>query len=48
MPTPNSGESEQHFVSRCVSTRFHEGNRDKRQNVAICYSIYRAWKRKKK
>lgn len=47
MPTPNAGEDIQHFVSRCISARFHEGNRDKARNAAICYSIYRQWKRKK-
>jgi len=48
MPTPNTGETEQHFVSRCISYLFHEGERDKEHAAAKCYGIYRQWKKDKK
>jgi len=47
MPTPNKGETEQHFVSRCISYLFHrEGFKDKKKAAGRCYGIYRSWKRK--
>lgn len=49
MPTPNTGETEQHFVSRCVPYVMHEeGDRDKAHAVAKCYGIYRQWKKEKR
>ena len=49
MPTPTTGETEQHFVSRCISYLFHkEGEKDKAHAVAKCYGIYRQWKKEKK
>ncbi len=48
MPTPNTGETEQHFVSRCISYLFHtEGERDKAHATAKCHGIYSQWKKRK-
>ena len=48
-PEPREGESEQSFVSRCISYLFHEeGEQDKAHATAKCYGIYRQWKRGKK
>ncbi len=48
MPTPRTNETEQAFVSRCISYLFHkEGERDKAHATAKCYGIYRQWKKDK-
>ncbi len=39
MPTPNSGESKDDFMARCVPMLIDEG-REPRQAVAICSSMY--------
>ncbi len=47
MPTPNSGESEQDFVSRCVPFMHKEGKYDDpKQILAVCYGIYKEHKQK--
>ena len=49
MPQPREGETEQAFVSRCISYLFNrEGERDKQHAAAKCYGIYRQWKKEKK
>jgi len=49
MPTPKTNETEQEFVSRCISYLFHnEGERDKRHAAAKCFGIYRQWKKNKR
>ncbi len=49
MPTPNTGETEQHFVSRCISYLFNrEGVKDKAHAAAKCHGIYRQYKKGKK
>ena len=40
MPTPNSGESEQDFISRCMAYPDLQKHEPK-QRAAICYSIWR-------
>ena len=48
MPTPNAGESKEHFMSRCVSVVVHEeGDRNIPHAVAKCYGIYRQWQKEK-
>lgn len=44
LPIPASGESQQNFVSRCVSILVGEG-REQDQAAAICYD---RWKRSRK
>lgn len=42
-PTPDSGESEQEFISRCISQVIEDGTADNvDQATAICYSIWEA------
>lgn len=42
-PTPNPGESEEDFISRCVPQVIEDGTTDDpQQAVAICYSIWEA------
>ena len=42
MPTPNKGETEQEFVSRCIPIVLRDGTaKDQKQAVAICYSMFR-------
>lgn len=42
MPTPNKGESQSDFVSRCIPIVMNEGTaKDNKQASAICYSIFR-------
>ena len=44
VPTPRSGESQQNFISRCISTLHKlDPERDDKQIQAICYS---QWRRK--
>ena len=46
MPTPNPGESEQDFVSRCMANDvMNKDYPDQKQRAAVCYSQHR---RKKK
>lgn len=40
IPKPNAGESEQEFVSRCISDVFDEYGQE--QGSAICYNTYRS------
>jgi hypothetical protein len=40
MPTPNSNETKQQFVSRCIEYMMKEGGREQKQCIAICYSIW--------
>jgi len=48
MPTPNKGESESDFVSRCHKhLRREEPNLDSKQRSGKCYGIYRTWKKEK-
>jgi hypothetical protein len=39
IPKPNSGESQNEFVSRCVS-QLYPSDYDQRQAVAICINTY--------
>jgi hypothetical protein len=41
MPTVKSGESEQEFVSRCISTLIKDEGKEQKQAIAICFSMYR-------
>jgi hypothetical protein len=42
LPTPNKGESEQQFVSRCIPIVLRDGTaKDQKQAAAVCYSMYR-------
>ena len=42
MPTPNKGETEQEFVSRCIPIVLRDGTaKDQKQAAAICYSMFR-------
>ena len=42
MPTPNAGESEKDFVSRCIPYIIKEGTtKDPSQAAAICHGIWR-------
>ena len=42
LPTPNKGESQSDFISRCTSTLSHMGEfSDNKQRVAVCYSQWR-------
>ena len=48
IPTPNKGESEKDFISRCIPIVINEGTtKDTKQATAICYSIWRRSKEKK-
>jgi len=49
MPTPNAGESRQHFVSRCISYLFNrEGVRDKGHAYKKCDGMYTQWLKDKR
>ena len=42
IPTPNKGESQKDFISRCIPYVIREGTTDdQKQATAICYSIWR-------
>lgn len=42
LPTPNSGESQSTFVSRCMdSDVMNREYPDQKQRAAVCYSQYR-------
>jgi hypothetical protein len=42
LPTPNQGESEQAFVSRCIPIVLRDGTaKDQKQAAAVCYSMFR-------
>ena len=42
IPTPSEGESQDKFISRCISTlSHHDPGKDKKQVIAICYSTWR-------
>jgi hypothetical protein len=42
MPTPNSGESRGHYISRCIPIVINEGTtKDSKQAAAICYSLWK-------
>lgn len=42
MPTPNKGESEKDFVSRCIPVVLKEGTaKNNSQGAAICHSMYK-------
>lgn len=41
MPTPNAGESKEHFMGRCIPYVLNEGTAEnEEQAAAICYSIW--------
>ena len=44
LPTPSSGESQNDFVSRCISFLEHEGDRPHEQIQAICFAQWREGK----
>lgn len=47
IPTPNKGESQKDFISRCIPIVINEGTTDDQsQAAAICYSIWRRSKQK--
>jgi len=47
MPTPNEGESENEYVSRCIPIVIHEGTaKDSKQAAAICHSMWDEHKKK--
>jgi len=48
-PFPHPKESEQDFVNRCMSSK-HANSKypDEKQRAAVCYSIYKTAKKKKK
>lgn len=49
MPTPRKGESQKEFVSRCIPIVTKEGTAESQdQAIAICYSMYRQYKKKQK
>jgi|WetSurMetagenome_2_1015567.scaffolds.fasta_scaffold01001_18 hypothetical protein len=42
MPKPTPGESQKDYIPRCISMLMHEKpDRDHKQAIAICYSMYR-------
>jgi len=46
MPTPNQGESQSDFVSRCIPIVIDDGTaKDPQQATAVCYSM---WEQAKK
>lgn len=45
IPKPKSGESEQEFVSRCISEIYDEYGQ--KQAAAICYNTYRETKKER-
>jgi len=48
MPTPNTGESQKDFVSRCIPYVIKEGTaKDNSQAAAICHSIWKKHKGQK-
>lgn len=48
MPTPNEGESESDFVSRCIPIVIEDGSaEDQDQAVAMCYSYWEQAKKEK-
>jgi len=48
MPTPNRGESKQHFISRCIPYLFNkEGVKDKGHAWQVCNGIYNTWLKRK-
>lgn len=40
IPKPNSGESQDNYISRCMSAQSEE-NKPQEQKLAICYSTWR-------
>lgn len=48
MPTPNKGESEKDYVTRCIPIVLNEGTaEDSTQAAAICHSMYKEHKKTK-
>jgi len=49
VPVPHKGEAEKEYVSRCISVRQHEHPGEPvKQSAAICHSMYRQHKKKKR
>ena len=49
MPTPNKGEKQKDYMKRCVPMVMKEGTaQDNKQAVAICFSMWKQHKNKKK
>jgi len=40
IPQPSSGQSEEEYISECISTLINEG-KDQDQAAAICYETWR-------
>ena len=45
MPSPAKGESQQDYISRCISQLRHEGYGQK-EAIGRCYGMYRHYKKK--
>ncbi len=49
MPVPRKNEKKEDFINRCIPYVIHEGTtKDPKQATAICNSIWRKSKKKKK
>lgn len=49
MPAPRHGEEQQDFISRCAGSKeMNKKHPDDKQRVAICYSLWREFKKDKK
>jgi len=40
MPEPNKGESKKEYIPRCVSYMIKQENREQKQALAICFSMW--------
>lgn len=48
MPEPRPNEPQDKFISRCISYMSKEKpENDQKQNIAVCYSLWRESKKKK-
>lgn len=49
IPTPNKGESQNQFVSRCMSfLADEESDLEQKQRLAVCFTKYKNWKKNRK
>ena len=49
MPTPNKGEKQKDYISRCIPMVMKEGTaKDQKQAAAVCFSMWKQHKSKHK
>ena len=49
MPSPNKGESQKAYISRCIPFVLDEGTaKDQKHAAAICHGMWRQYEKRKK